>query len=241
MVKMIRLNNKIPFSLVCLLFVLSLTIGCATKSRMMALSAPPAMPPRAHAWKYLFKAGGEPRGYATYSYVLVGRDENDKSVTSKYIKLIDSIKGSTSRADSLSVDKSRLNCILIPAKIDRSSFRTKHDYQLSRNILTTLSVSCSQKFNQPGPYIITLYKPISSGEEEEIADLLYVDMTNMGIEAISEVVRTYKEAVLDEKIAGINKLKSLRLSILRIALIVEDSIGFARVAYGELRNASLVE
>jgi predicted HTH domain antitoxin len=59
----------------------------------------------------------------------------------------------------------------------------------------------------------------------------------MHLAAISELVRTYKNKILNEKLSGIEKLNSLRLSILNIALITEDSIGFARTAYTKLRDA----
>jgi hypothetical protein len=70
-----------------------------------------------------------------------------------------------------------------------------------------------------------------------VADILYIDLTNMHLAAISELVRTYKNKILNEKLSGIEKLNSLRLSILNIALITEDSIGFARTAYTKLRDA----
>lgn len=70
-----------------------------------------------------------------------------------------------------------------------------------------------------------------------MADILYIDLTNMHPTAIPELVSTYKRKILKDNLSGIEKLRSLRVSLLKILLITEDSIGFARTAYAELRSA----
>ena len=70
-----------------------------------------------------------------------------------------------------------------------------------------------------------------------MADILYMDLTDAHPKAIPEIVRTYREKVIDSNFDDIEKLNSLRLSLLNIALHTEDSIGFAKSAYASMRSA----
>jgi len=226
---------KLFFLLIAAAFISS----CAKTANRYPASLPKASPPTGHVWQYLFTYGEEEYGYATYSYVLVGRDESNEVATSIYFELVKAIQGSTVRADTIPEDTSKFhfNLFLIPAKDNMRDEPHKPNYELSKLLLSALSTSSPLKFSRPGPYIITLYQPISFGHQDDVADILYIDLTNVHPTAIPEVVRTYKNKILDENLSGIEKLRSLRLSILNMALIAEDSIGFARAAYAELRNA----
>ena len=194
--------------------------------------------PTAHVWQYMYKHDFEDIGYATYSYVLVGRDENNQRASLLYFELVKAIQGSTARAESIpeNVSKAHFNIFLIPAVGDKDAAFHEPNYELSKTLLTLLSVAAPIEFTNPGPYIITLLKPISMGERNEIADIFYVDLTNVHQTAVPEVVRTYKNKIFDKELNGIEKLQSLRLSLLNAALITEDSIGFAKTAYAELRK-----
>lgn len=189
--------------------------------------------PSSHAWQYLHFYGGEKLGYATYSYVLVGRDHSNQKSTSLYYDLIKAIKASAVNAESLNniVSRSSLNLFIIPKS------GAEPDYELSKSLLASLATTSPLKFSRPGPYIITLYQPISTDNGDEIADILYIDLTDAHRKAIPEIVRTFSEQVTDEELDGIEKLKSLRLSLLNIALHTEDSIGFAKSAYAGMRSA----
>lgn len=213
--------------------------SCASTAGRYPASLPDKSLPTTHVWQYLYSYGDEDYGYATYSYVLVGRDENDQDATSLYFELVKAIQGSTFRADSIPehVSNAHFNLFLIPATDNMSVASHKPNYELSKLLLSALSTTSPLKFSRPGPYIITLYQPISFGKQDDVADILYIDLTNMHPIAIPEVVCTYKSKILDENLGGIEKLQSLRLSLLNIALIAEDSIGFARAAYAELRSA----
>ncbi len=196
--------------------------------------------PSTHAWQYLYSYGGEEPGYATYSYVLVGRGEANEKATSLYYELVKAIHGSTISATSLGgvggghVSKNRLNLFLIPIGKPDGFEYNKPNYELSKLLLTALSVELPLDLSRPGPYIITLYQPISAANTGNTADVLYVDLSGVHTKAIPEIVRTYKGIVMEEEITGIEKLKSLRLSLLSIALLAQDAIGFAKTAYGHL-------
>jgi len=227
--------------LLCVCVAAAFLTGCGSEGRRHVLirAQPRSVRPTAHVWQYLYRYGGEQSGYGTYSYVLVGRDENDETASSLYLELVKAIRGSTASAEDVAghVPRAQLNVFLIPATGDREAESHEPDYELSKLLLASLSAASPLTFSRPGPYMITLYKPISFGQGDEVANILYFDFTNMPPAAIPEIVRTYKEHILDEDLDGIEKLRSLRLSLLKIALVAEDSIGFAQVAYAALRSA----
>ena len=194
--------------------------------------------PSAHAWQYLYSYGDEGAGYATYSYVLVGRDHNNQGSMSLYYELIKAIQASTANAEDLlgHVSSRSLNLFIIPVA-SGSDGSKEPNYKLSKSLLAVLSATSPLKSSRPGPYIITLYLPIGAGGDDKVADILYVDLTDAHPKAIPEIVRTYSEAVVDKKLSGVVNLNSLRLSLLSMALHAEDSIGFAKSAYASMRSS----
>ncbi len=216
---------KSLFHCLCFSILVILIIGC---SKVYNTGNPSTS--RAHVWKYLHSYNDENDGYATYSYVLVGNKNNEI-----YLTLVEEIQASTPHGDSINnyISSSYLNLFLIPVIFNSAA----PNYELSKALLTILSVYSPVDFsNRPGPYIITLYNPINSKKNEEIADILYLDLTGISPKAISEIIRTYKAKVLKDQPDGIEQLQSLRLSFLNLALIAEESIGFAKVAYAELQK-----
>jgi hypothetical protein len=190
------------------------------------------MRPAAHVWEYLHALGTEPEGYATYSYIVTGRHGSEK-----YLDLVKLIQRSTAGASEM-VDillPEELNIFLIPAINTGSETGIKPDLRFSQQVLTVLSARSPLDFNRPGPYIITLYHPIGKySRRDQVVDMLYVDLTNVHSGAVAEVVRTYKQTVLKKELRGQEKLRSLRLSLLKLAFLAEDSIGFARTAAASL-------
>jgi hypothetical protein len=195
--------------------------------------------PSSHAWQYLHSYGDEETGYATYSYVLVGRDHNKQKSTLLYYELIKAIQASTVNAEELRdyVPSRLLNLFIIPVANTNSVSNKEPNYRLSKSLLVAMSTTSPLKFSRPGPYIITLHLPIGTENDDKMADILYVDLTDAHPKAIPEIVRTYSEKVIDNELHGIEKLDSLRLSLLNIALHTEDSIGFAKSAYASMRSA----
>jgi hypothetical protein len=226
----------------CLVLLLNL-LSCAQKQEapFPGEADVPPIPPKAHVWQYLYELKGEDTGYATYSYVLLGRDENNREAAGRYTKLIEAITVSTSDARDIQDTLSRawFNIFLIPAVKSDSIAGYKPDFRLSKKLLTALSSKTGPVFTRPGPYIITLYEPIGRGKPGETADILYVDLTGVHPETLPEFVRVYKNRVSAESIEGMEKLKSLRLSLLNLAFLTEESIGFARTAYAALQDSFL--
>lgn len=229
----LSLKNLIKF--ITYIVMVALLASCAAYQSLPPTGAIPS----SDVWQYTLKLGDEYPGYATYSYVLVGRDRSNPRSSLLYYELIDKIKSATANASEQREmsEKSILNIFLIPIKFNNTSSKYIPNYELSKSLLTAISTNSSIRFTRPGPYIITMYKPIGHGDDEEIADILYLDLTDAHPDAIPEIVRTYREKVIDSRLDGIEKLKSLRLSLLNIALHFEDSIGFAKSAYASMRKA----
>ncbi len=184
--------------------------------------------PTAHVWEYLHSLGTEPSGYATYSYILSGRNGSER-----YADLVRLIQRSTAEASELEdiLLPEELNIFLIPALNTGNATGNSPDLRFSQQVLTVLSARSPLDFNRPGPYIVTLYHPLGQyTRRDQIVDILYVDLTNIHPGAVAEVVRTYKQTVLKKELRGQEKLRSLRLSLLKFAFLAEDSIGFARTA-----------
>lgn len=193
--------------------------------------------PTAHVWANLTRYSGEEEGFATYTYVLVGRDRSHKATWARYVKLVDAIRSSTTE-DSLAktMDRSLLNLFLIPVR-DEGQDTTVPNDKLSMELLTALSTALPGRFHNPGPYLITLNKPIRYGHPGEIADIFFVDLSRMNNKSIEEVIRDYKKTIIQSELMGERKLNSLRLSILNTALTAEDCYGFVKVAFAELQKA----
>ena len=222
------------FYILIILFLAS----CASTGTRSPASIPKNIP-SSHVWQYLHSYGEEETCYATYSYVLIGRNHSNQKSTSLYYELVKEIQASTVNAEELPehVSTRLLNLFIIPVTNANNIKRKSPNYELSKSLLVSLATTSPLKFSRPGPYIITLYQPISITKGNEMADLLYIDLTNAHPKAIPEIVRIYREKVIDSELDGIEKLKSLRLSLLNIALHTEDSIGFAKAAYASMRGA----
>jgi hypothetical protein len=196
-------------------------------------------PKRVFSWQYLYLLNEEKYGYATYSYVLTGRSAITQDENMRYLKLIDAVKGQ-STPDKLIKSSSRgfYNLFLIPSAKKTTAANAEPNYGLSKQLLDNISIKLPKAvFNQGGPYIITLYKPVGEGDPNTIADILYADLTKVHPAAFPEVVRAYKSHISSEQIQGIERLKSFRADLLNLMLITEECTGFAKVAYAELQSS----
>ncbi|MFS8082098.1 MAG: hypothetical protein ACMG51_01495 [Ginsengibacter sp.] len=198
--------------------------------------------PHAHLWAYLHAYGGEEDGYSTYTYVLTGRDPSHKVVQARYNALINAIQSSTAESNELSgvVPKGLYNLFLIPVHMDKDPYIPIPSNKFSIKLVTILTEALPGQFENPGPFLVTLTKPIRSGREQEIADILYFDLSEIHPKAMREVVREYKKRVVARKSDGKEKLEHLhlRLAVLSKLLNAEDYLRLARISFLELQNAS---
>ncbi|NTU54411.1 MAG: hypothetical protein HGA97_12110 [Chlorobiaceae bacterium] len=190
--------------------------------------------PKSHTAKLCISFEDIDDDYATYSYVLCGRID----AYEKYKLLIDEIYENTPHSPALS--HWNYNLFIIPCKIGQYGLpdKDKPNYQFALDLLEMLRLETrSDKLNKSGPYIITLYKPIRKEYSGDVADILYLDLSGINPVAYRSFVAEYKSRLLQNKLSGINRLKSFKLDLLTITLFTEECIGFAKVAYGKLLSA----
>lgn len=199
--------------------------------------APIATPPSVHVWHYLRAFGAEPSGYATYSYVLAGRDASDAASARRFAALVAAIQDSTPGAADLPgyVERDVMNVFLIPASKNTDTA----NIPLSKSLLAALAASDS-RFLKPGPFIVTLHQPISFSGSPDLS-MLFVDLTNTHPLAMSEIATAYKRRLSDRPLKGMEQLSELRLSLLNAALVTEEAIGFASASYAQVKAAFLAE
>lgn len=190
--------------------------------------------PSSHMIRFFCKHDEVGNGYATYSYVLSG----DRNASGNYEKLIKEIYNHTTTEAAGGLKY--YNVFLIPAVCNKGggNINYKPDYEGSLVILGILK-RCVQtnNFKHAGPYIITMCEPIRSDSSNKIFDVLYLDLTGLSPAAYSDFIDGYKTNLEENKISGMRRLQSFRLDLLRFALILEDSIGFAKIAHAEfLKN-----
>lgn len=191
----------------------------------------------AFSWVDLYSLNDEKPGYATYSYVLTGQSAKNPDLPSRYLKLIEAVKGQNT-PDSLvpSTRRRFYNLFLIPSGKKPYPADNEPNYGLSKLLLDNISIKLSKALLD-GPYIITLYKPVGEGNPNAIADIFYVDLTRVHPAVFPLFVRVYKSHVSSEEIHGIEKLFSLKAELLNLMLITEECTGFAKVAYAELQRS----
>ena len=220
------------FSFLLCLLIVALP-GCAIKSGGWSRTTSATIP-SVHLWGYLYEYGGEEKGFATYTYVLSGRDASHPATQERYWALINAIRSSTADVEELPThaSKSWFNLFLIPVGSDRKDSNDPLlNQKLSLHLLTALSMALPGKFDNPGPYLITLTKPIEYGQKDEIADFLYLDLSNKNRKAMRAYVNAYK-ARFQRKKLGREKLASLHTSLLGLFFDIEDSLDFGRIAFG---------
>ncbi|SCY01811.1 hypothetical protein [Desulfoluna spongiiphila] len=190
----------------------------------------------AHTYEYIYSYDDVSGGYGAYTYVLLGCEGGDQEAGMLYEALIKQIEECSSEKSELDhLQKNKLNIFLIP-KREGVLGDVEVNYKLSKKILTSFAVHSSGEFSEPGPYLITTSKKISEYNNDEEIGLFYVDLTGMNIKAINEIVSVYKHKLIDNDINSVEKLESFKISILNLALDIEDSIGFAKVAYANFRK-----
>jgi hypothetical protein len=183
--------------------------------------------PRTHQWQYITTFGQEVDGYATYSYILVARNHVGEA-WDKYLLLKQEIINTTANSAFVAslVNKDLVNVFVILKNDEANS-----EGNLNHLFLNILATQTDLDLTNPGPYIVTLSQDLSGGSAQEQKDLMFVDLTNVHSLAIPELVSTYKNHVESQQIEGIQKLNSIKLHVLNLALITDDAISFAKAAY----------
>lgn len=194
--------------------------------------------PREHLWSNFEDIDSVADGYSMYTYVLINRNNSDILAWDKFVHLTALIRQTTSPVGDHDVlFKPWLsNLFLIPYKNE-----TLND-KLFMSLLAGLAAAeknqelSSIDISNPGPFLISVVKPIRSDNNYWLADVLYVDLTYFNLNAFPEVVAAYKKRIVNKSVSGYEHYKSIRLALLNFMLNADEYIRIIKVAYAGLKD-----
>lgn len=214
------------------------------------------VPPRYSLWAPFDTRGGEPAGFAMYTYVLLGRElspeaEPDHPLRLRYESLLREIASSTiALKSSTGWPREETNLFCFPALdaelfaesrggLENGSPLAIYDFDLSMHYLARtagalLRESSNQGLgvrllNRPGPFLISVLKPLPEWASES-HELLFWDLSTTHPDAMGEVVAAYKKRVHSEPVEIPEEMKPFRVRLLSIILTASENVGLVRIA-----------
>jgi hypothetical protein len=208
-------------------------------------------------YSHLSELGKEEEGYGLYSYAILP-SESSRAATflSRLFKEIPSI-GETG------AQRSQLNVFYVPLKKDRESdfatliqasganadrlgaeySKSFYDYRIARALLNHVCNPPADSVRQlcegdlsRGPYIFTYASPASSMDSVP-PPFLFVDLSNVHEQAFGELIAAFRSQVKREDISDQARIRTLRLTILEIALTAADWVNPVQKAIAEIVHA----
>jgi len=192
-----------------------------------------------------------------YSYAILPSESRRAAVfLSQLFKEIPSI-GDTS------AQRSQLNIFYVPLKKDRESdfatliqtsganpekmgaeySRSFYDHRIARALLDhvcnppadSIRELCDGDLSR-GPYIFTYASPASSMDSVP-PPFLFVDLSNVHEQAFGELIAAFRSQVKRDDISDQARIRTLRLTILEIALTAADWVNPVQKAIAEIVHA----
>jgi hypothetical protein len=205
-------------------------------------------------YSHLSELGKEEDGYGLYSYAILPSESSRAAVfLSQLFKEIPSI-GDTG------AQRSQLNIFYVPLKKDREDAfaaliqtsaanaekmgteysRSFYDYRIARALLNhvcnppadSIRELCDGDLSR-GPYIFTYASPASSMDSVP-PPFLFVDLSNVHEQAFGELIAAFRAQVKRDDITDQARIRTLRLTILDIALTAADWVNPVEKAIAEI-------
>jgi hypothetical protein len=187
----------------------------------------------------LGEVGEEKPGYGLYSYVLV------TSFSTKSVALLNEIFKVIPNVQSAGASPRQINILYIPflkekereftaaqssSTLGTTYAQSFYNFQMARTILAhlcnppadDLSQLCEGDLSR-GPFIFTYEKPASTFEPIQ-APYLFVDLRDVHEHAFAEFVSAYQQQVKSENVNSGERLNTLRLKLLDLALNAADFV-----------------
>jgi len=203
---------------------------------------------------HLSELGKEEDGYGLYSYaILPSESRRAATFLSELFREIPSI-GETS------AQRSQLNIFYVPLKKDRKGdfaaalqtsganaekmgaeySKSFYDYRIARALLNhvcnppagSIRHLCEGDLSR-GPYIFTYASPASSMDSVP-PPFLFVDLSNVHEQAFGELIAAFRSQVKRDDISDQARIRTLRLTILNIALTAADWVNPVEKAIAEI-------
>lgn len=179
-------------------------------------------PPTFHTWDTFSQLGGETKGYAMYTYVLLGHNLTDASLKQRYQVLVDTIiDTSISPYGAEYLPKDETNIFYIPTKNGNPPEMENYNIDLSKIILNKLAIAVGQErvnfANHPGPFLVSSIKPLGELANPEEICILYTDLSNMNPDVVKAVTIEYKVRVSDKPATGcVEKFNNTFLNLMSL-------------------------
>lgn len=196
-----------------------------------------------HDFQNIYKFGEEYGFYAAFSYVLIPSDSSHGKSLEKYRVLVDEITGFSSAAiDEIKLlgeqnsEAENKNLFILPmlnGQWDDQGYPVPN-YRISKSILSSVRVNSELGLFGTGPYVITTTRPIAEINQVGEVNLLYLNLSNVHIDAIPSAVEVYRQTLYEDGVDGVVKLRSLRVGFYNYALHFEEHINFAKIAYSRV-------
>lgn len=187
----------------------------------------------------LNEVGEEKPGYGLYSYVLI------TSYSNKSVALLNEIFKVIPNVKSTGALPKQINILYIPflkekerefaaaqssSTLGTTYAQSFYNFQMARTILAhlcnppadVLSRLCEGDLSR-GPFIFTYEKPASAFEPIQ-APYLFVDLRDVHEHAFAEFVSAYQQQVKSEDVNSGERLNTLRLKLLNLALNAADFV-----------------
>jgi hypothetical protein len=205
-------------------------------------------------YSHLSELGKEDDGYGLYSYAILPSESRRAAVfLSQLFKEIPSI-GDTS------AQRSQLNIFYVPLKKDREGefaallqasgansekkgaeySRSFYDYRIARALLNHVCNPPADSIRQlcdgdlsRGPYIFTYASPASSMDSVP-PPFLFVDLSDVHEQAFGELIAAFRSQVKRDDISDQARIRTLRLTILEIALTAADWVNPVEKAIADI-------
>jgi hypothetical protein len=190
----------------------------------------------------LSELGKEEEGYGLYSYAILASDTRRTEIfLTELFKEIPSIDQTSARPSQLNIfyiplqkDKERDFATLMQAsstnagKMGEDYSRSFYDYRMARALLDhvcnppadSIRRLCDGDLSR-GPYIFTYASPASSMNSVP-PPFLFVDLSNVHAQAFGEFIAAFRTQVKRDDITDQARIRTLRLTILDVALMAAD-------------------
>ncbi len=190
----------------------------------------------------LSELGKEEEGYGLYSYAILASDTRRTAIfLTELFKEIPSIDQTSARRSQLNIfylplqkDRERDFATLMQAsstnagKMGEDYSRSFYDYRMARALLDhvcnppadSIRRLCDGDLSR-GPYIFTYASPASSMNSVP-PPFLFVDLSNVHAQAFGEFIAAFRTQVKRDDITDQARIRTLRLTILDVALMAAD-------------------
>jgi hypothetical protein len=205
-------------------------------------------------YSHLSELGREERGYGLYSYaILPSGSKRAEIFLAELFKEVPSIGQTAAR-------HSQLNIFYVPLRRDREGnfaallqtsgtnaekigaeySRSFYDYRMARALLDhvcnppaeIVRVLCDGDLSR-GPYIFTYASPASHMNSVP-PPFLFVDLSDVHEQAFGELIDAFKSQVKSDDITDQARIRTLRLTILNVALTAADWVNPVEKALADI-------